>query len=225
MPDVEDVLRNLTVAPGRTGPDVVAGDVARGRRAATRRSRQRLTIAGGFVAVVAAAAVGLTQVGPGSGSPEKVGPGSGSSARLTLVSYTGAQPTGFEVSTVPDGWKVVSSDPSSFVVEPPNRGDLPGDNSGAFSLEGRIAVQLQGESRFPAESPVTKVDVNGREGRLGHPLESEGKLSGTRWLFFPDATGRDVQVQVPESVGLTQEQIVDFAEGITVTAEAVEIGG
>ncbi|MDY7088193.1 MAG: hypothetical protein SYR96_24185 [Actinomycetota bacterium] len=211
MPDVEDVLRNLTVAPGRDGPEVVAADVARGRRALHRR---RFAAAGGLAAVVAAAAVGVGVVA-GPTSPDQ----------LSLVSYTGQQPVGFQVSTVPEGWKVVSSDPSAFVVEPPGRGGEPGDPGAPLSLDGRISVTLQGLSKLPAESPVTKVDVNGREGRLGHPLESEGKLSATRWLFFPDASGRQVQVRVPESVKLSDAQVVDFAEGITVTGDAAEIGG
>ncbi|WP_268919043.1 hypothetical protein [Paractinoplanes lichenicola] len=44
-------------------------------------------------------------------------------------------------------------------------------------------------------------------------------------MLFSDASGRKVNVQVPETVGLSDEQVVDFAEGITVTGQAVEIGG
>jgi hypothetical protein len=120
---------------------------------------------------------------------------------------------------------VVSSDTASFVVEPGGRDPLPGDAGDPQSLVGRISVSLQGQSHFPAESPVREVSVQGRTGRLGHPLDAPGKLSGTRWLFFPDAGGKKVQVQVTASVGLSDDQVVAFAEGITVTGDAIEIGG
>lgn len=219
MNDVQDILRNLSVAPGQNGPEVVAADVARGRQAVTRRNRFRMGAAGAFAALaVAAGAVSVGQFGGATGPAATAG-------QLTLVAYTGEQPVGFKVDTVPDGWKVVSSDASAFVVEPNDRGVRPSDAGGGLSLEGRISVSLQGLSHFPDESPIKKVDINGRAGELGHPLEAENKLSDTRWLFFSDASGKNVNVQVPGEVGLSDEQIVDFAEGITVTEEAVEVAG
>ncbi|WP_430791926.1 hypothetical protein [Actinoplanes sp. G11-F43] len=219
MNDVQDILRNLSVAPGPDGPDVVAADVARGRQAVARRNRFRVGVAGAFAAVAVAA--GAVSVGPFGGAA----PPSTTAGQLTLVAYQGEQPVGFEVSTVPDGWRVVSSDASAFVVEPDTRGVLPSDAGGGLSLEGRISVSLQGLSHFPDESPIKKVDVNGQKGELGHPLEAEGKLSDTRWLFFTTSAGKSVNVQVPGEVGLSDEQVVDFAGGITVTGDAVEIGG
>ncbi|GAA1583450.1 hypothetical protein [Actinoplanes couchii] len=214
MTEVQDILRNLSVPDGQDGPEIVAADVARGRRAATRRSRLRFTVAGAFLAVAVAASVGVGQYG-GSAGPSP----------LELVAYTGEQPAGFQVSTVPDGWRVVSSDESAFVVEPPARAERPEDALGGVNYHGRIVVMLQGGSHFPEESPVETVDVNGRSGKLGHPLEAPGELSDTRWLFFPDAAGKSVNVQVPGDVGLSDEQLVDFAEGITVTGDVVEIKG
>jgi hypothetical protein len=233
MHDAQDILRNLSVAADQTDPAVVAADVARGQRAQSRRRRQRFAVTGAFVAVAAAAAVGVSQFGQPAGTPNRAGtsvgqvpvPGNSSPAGLQLVAYRGEQPTGFKVSTVPDGWVVVASNRSGFVVEPADRVELPGEEQGPFSLEGRMMVSLQGQSHFPPESPVKKVDVNGRSGELGHPLEAPGKLSDTRWLFFPDASGRQVQVQVPAEVNLSDEQVVDFANGVTVTDKAVEIGG
>ncbi|GAA2540666.1 hypothetical protein GCM10010435_05130 [Winogradskya consettensis] len=227
MPDVMDVLKNLpdAVPTGRSGPDVVAADVARGHRAVTRRRWQRFGVTGA-VAVVAAAAVGVGagQFSPAPSSPARV-VAAPAAPRLELVAYQGNQPVGFEVTTVPENWKVISSDTSSFLVAPPGA-DIAAPKPGeAVSLEGQIAVSLQGLSKFPAESPVKKVDINGADGRLGFPLEEEGKLSDTRWLFFPDNAGHSVQVQVPASVGLSDDQIVSFAKGITVTAQAQSIGG
>lgn len=225
MPDVLDVLRNLprAVDAGHTEPEAVAADVARGHRAAADRRRRRFAAAGGAAAVVAAAAIALPFAGRPTSPGPTPAPGSASS-RVQLVSYTGKQPVGFEVSTVPSGWKVVSSDPSAFVVAPPGQEitQKPGD---PISFQDRIVVSLQGLSHFPAESPITEVDINGRKGQLGHPLADEGKLSDVRWLFFTDAKGRHVEVDVPASAGLSDEQIVRFAEGVTVTDQAQEIGG
>lgn len=232
MPDVEDVLRSMshTVETGPAGPEIVAGDVARGHHAASRRRRQRFAGAAAFVAV-AAAVVGVGQFGaPTADSTTDSGtvaaPETATRApRLALVAYTGDQPAGFKVSTVPDGWRVVSSDRSAFVVRPPGVDVSPTAAGQPVSVKEDIAVSLQALSSFPKESPVRKVDINGKAGQLGHPLATPGKLSDTRWLFFPGNTGSNVQVQVPASVGLSDDQVVDFARGISVTDEATPIGG
>ncbi|GLY97146.1 hypothetical protein [Actinoplanes sp. NBRC 103695] len=227
MPDVLDVLRNLprAVEPGRTDAEAVAADVARGHRAVADRRRRRFAVAGGAAAaIVAGAAFALPVGGAGPQSPKPPGPPVSAASRVQLVGWTGKQPVGFEVSTVPSGWEVVSSDKSAFVVAPPGQEitQKPGD---PISFEGRIVVSLQGLSHFPDESPITEVDINGRKGRMGFPLADEGKLSDTRWLFFKDAKGRNVEVDVPASAGLSDDQIVSFAEGVTVTDQAQEIGG
>jgi len=227
MPDILDVLRTMprAVTPGRTGPDVVAADVARGHRALARR---RLVFSGTAVAVLAVAALGAAQIGLPGGAATTGAQGSGSktqTSRLQLVAYTGAQPAGFRVSTVPEGWRVVSSDRSMFVVTPPGQ-DLPAPAPGAaISLYGQITVSLQSLSQLPAGSPVTKVDINGRPGELGFPEEAKGTLSDLRWLIFPDGAGRKVLVQVPGELGLSDDQIVRFAKGITVTDQAESVGG
>jgi hypothetical protein len=86
-------------------------------------------------------------------------------------------------------------------------------------------VSLQGLSHFPDISPVKKLDINGKVGRLGHPLEAPGKLSETRWLIFPDSAGHSVLVEIPGPLRLTDEQIATFAAGITVTGQARTAGG
>jgi len=214
MPDVIDVLRNLprAVTPGPADPEVVAADVARGHRAVTRRRRLRLGLCGAAVAV--AVAVGAGQVG-----------GTAPAARVQLVSYTGEQPKGFKINTVPDGWQVISDDESSFVVAPPGQDVRPPKPGNAFSVGDRIAVSLQGLTRLDDNQHVSRVDINGQEGQLGFAGESGGKLSDIRWLIFPDGAGHRVLVQVPSSVRLTDDQIVRFARGIAVTGEAREIGG
>ncbi|MDG4832014.1 hypothetical protein O7627_22285 [Solwaraspora sp. WMMD1047] len=228
MPDVVDVLRTLpqTVTPDRTSPEMVAADVARGQRALTRRRRQRFAFSGAAVAAVAAVAVGAGQLGQPAGAPTAGTTGTGPTAQtLRLVAYTGTQPVGFEVSTVPQGWQVISSDTSMFVVMPSGQDPAPAAPGSAVSLRGRISVSLESLSRLPDDSPVTQVDINGRTGRLGSPWETPGEPSDTRWLIFPVASGQRVLVQVPGELGLRDDQIVRFAEGITVTDQAESVGG
>jgi hypothetical protein len=231
MPDVMDVLRTLphAVTPAPTSPDVVAADLARGHRALVGRRRRFAFSGAAVVAVaVAAVAVGIGQIGQPGGAAPTVAEGPGTTTqtlRPKLVAYTGTQPVGFEVSTVPEGWQVISSDTSMFVVTPPGQDTAQPAPGRAVSLQGRISVSLQGLSRLPDGSPVTKVDINGRAGELGFPWETEGKLSDTRWLIFPDASDRKVLVQVPGELGLSDDQIVRFAKGIAVTDEAESVGG
>jgi hypothetical protein len=94
----------------------------------------------------------------------------------------------------------------------------------SVSFVGRIAVEFQGLSRMPSQSPVTKVNINGQAGLLGF---AEGGTGSSRylWLIFPDAKGDKILVQIPASAGLTNNQIVSFAQGITVTSAAVATGG
>ncbi|NUR03743.1 MAG: hypothetical protein HOY79_46700 [Streptomyces sp.] len=40
------------------------------------------------------------------------------------------------------------------------------------------------------------------------------------WLMWSDAAGHRLQVQVPDKLGLTKQQIVTFADGAIVTATA-----
>ncbi|MFI0451172.1 hypothetical protein [Actinomadura sp. 6N118] len=233
MPDLIDVLRTLPhdVTPGPAGADVVAADVARGHRALSRRRRRRIACSSAVLAVAASVAVGtgqLTRPGDSSAPAARGSSAAPQASRVQLVAYTGAQPVGFKVRTVPEGWHVVSSDRSAFVVAPPGTDTSPSkqnpDGGKAVSLEGRIAVMLQGMSRLPSHSPVTKVDVNGEQGRLGFADGGNAKTR-SKWLIFPDGAGHKVLVQVPASLGLTDDQIVRFARGITVTSDAQTTGG
>jgi hypothetical protein len=92
------------------------------------------------------------------------------------------------------------------------------------SYVGKIAVMLQGMSELPSGSQPTQVTINGKQGQLGF---AEGGTAATRaeWLIFPDSAGHKVLVQVPASLGLTQAQIVSFAQGITVTKAAKAAAG
>jgi len=234
------------VTPGPAGPDIAAADVARGRRALNQRHRRRVAGLGGAVAVVAGLAVVISQPsGPGRSAPSASTPSAITRAStIQLTAYTGTQPTGFRVAAVPTGWTVVSSDDYSFVVAPPGASTtrdggaaVPAGASAAaqahegkahvstpVSYVGRIVVMLQGMSELPKNEAVTAVTVNGRPGQLGL---AEGGNAATRseWLIYPDGKGHQVLIQVPVSVGLSTAQLVQFADGITVTSAAKAAAG
>jgi hypothetical protein len=239
MPDVLETLSALphAVTPGQAGADVVAADVARGHHALSRQRRRRFAGLGAAVAAVAAVTVTITsqpaQLGRSAPSAAGGSTATTQTAKVRLVAYTGAQPTGFKVSTVPAGWKIISSDDYSFVVAPPGApateptsnpgGGQRGHSSQVGSFVGRIAVMLQGMSELPSNAKATTVLINGNAGQLG--LAAGGNTqTQARWLIFPD-DGHKVLVQVPTSLGLTKAQIVSFAQGITVTSEAKAAGG
>lgn len=250
MRDVQEMLRTLpqAVTPGPTGTHVVAADVARGHRALSRQRHRRFAGLGlAAVAVVAAAAVTITsQPAPlGRSAPSAAGRSTATTqvSKLQLTAYTGPQPVGFIVSTVPTGWKVTSSDDYSFVVAPPGAatggGAAPAIPAGAkakaqaqagrqggqsVSFVGKIVVMLQGMSELPSGAHATQVTINGKAGQLGLAEGGTGK-SRDEWLIFPDSTSHKVLVQVPLSLGLTQGQVVSFAQGIRVTRAAKAAAG
>jgi hypothetical protein len=246
MPDVQDMLRTLphAVTPGPAGADVAAADVARGHRALSRQRRRRLAGLGGAVAVVAAVAVTVTSqpAQPGRSAPSAAGSSTATAqtTEIQLAAYTGAQPVGFIVSTVPAGWRIYSSNDYSFVVAPPGAGTAPPSHipagaqaqaqadphgkpaspvSTSTNFVGKIAVMLQGDSRLPSGSQPTPVTIHGKPGQLGFAAGGTGKTR-YEWLIFPTSSGHKVLVQVPASLGLTQAQIVSFAQGIKVTSAA-----
>jgi hypothetical protein len=251
MPDVTDMLRALphAVTPEPAGPGIAAADVARGHRALSRRRHRRLAGAAGAVAVVAGMAVAIGQpVQLGKSTPPAAGGTTDPrTSAIRLTAYTGTQPAGFKVATVPAGWQVVSSDAYSFVVAPPGapaggaslapaaaasvaaRGAEPATQkkvpvSAPGSYVGRIVVMLQGLSQLPKNEAATTVTVNGKQGQLGL---AEGGTAKTRyeWLIYPDAKGHKILIQLPMSVGLTAAQLVEFADGITVTSAAKTAAG
>lgn len=234
MPDVMDILRNLPQAAASADVPadqaVVAADVARGRRAVSRRRQKRIGFAAAAAAAVAAFAVGAGQFGTAvDNKPTAAGSSGVPAAGPQLVAYTGEQPAGFKVRTVPQGWTVISSNEFEFVVAPPGKetggGPSAGPSTGPAPVmyDDRIAVFMLGDSPVPKDSQSEKVDINGKEGRLGSFPKSRTSPDA-RWLMFPSDKGA-VMVQVPDSTGLSNDQIVSFAEGITVTDELEKVGG
>jgi len=198
MSNVIDQLAGL--GTGTSQPptdDVVRRDLVRGR-AAVRRRRFRRGVSGlGAAAAVAVTAVAITAGQPSPG-PAPTG--------LDLVAYTGDQLPGFTVGKVPEGFVLQGANPYSLDIARPD------DHSEINDYRGKLVVMLQ--SKDQTTIPAGKaVEVNGHPGTIStfDPAAAQ--------LYYSDGS-HQIVVQSASSLGLTDEELVEFAASVTVTAEA-----
>jgi hypothetical protein len=124
---------------------------------------------------------------------------------VRLVDYDGTQLPGYTVAKVPEGFVLQGTDQHVLAVARPD------DTSSISDFQDKIVVTLESESS-PTEG-ATDSTVNGQ------PATIVTNSEGTTTLKYPyrDFT---VVIQVWESIDLTEKQLVEFAEGIEVTADA-----
>ena len=116
---------------------------------------------------------------------------------------------GFLVGDVPEGWHVSSSTSAALLSTPDGS-----TNENPHCFVGKLAV-LTASVDQDALGSGDVVSVNGRPGRVSsHP--------GLLMLKYDRATGFGVVVQAPESLGWDEAQIVNFAEGVQVTPNALQ---
>jgi hypothetical protein len=218
-----DIVQLLTTAAASADApptqETVEADVRRGRAALSQRRRRRV-VQGVVVAapIVAVALVGAGIViggqgdggsAPASGSNVDQIHGPAKGAPVRLVAYEGEQLQGFVVDQVPEGWYLQGSNPFSLTIAPV------GDTTSPDGFEGKLVVMLQSSSvahRLPRGGD--QVTVGGNDGVISH-----GPPADT--LTFDDGNGHIVQVQAwTSALGWTDEQLVAFAEGVQVTADA-----
>jgi hypothetical protein len=222
-------------------PDhVVDADIARGRRA-LRRERVRRGGAGALLAAALAVA-GLTVAnvavdGTGTdviavdGAPAAPAPApppgsaaggaaqGGTGPVVQLVSYTGEQPAGFTVGSVPAGWEVQGVDEAALVIA--RQGD---PDRSLDSYESKLVVLLQSQDEpdwtpesFCAEQPdcdVATTAVGATTALVVH------EPSGVR-LFVTDADGQRLAIQAPAALGWSDAEIAAFAATVQATPAAV----
>ena len=225
MTDVLDRLARLDRPVPPAGDDVVSADLARGSAALGRRRRTAAAAAGVGLTLALGAGLGTAMVaasddpaprvaGPSAGSSggSSGGPSSSSSAPgIALVSYDGRQPAGFEVARVPEGFVVQGSDELVFTIA------REGDTTHWLNFQDKLVVMLESRSAAPGVIKGEPVSVGGLPGGIRANGGSEDP--GLRTLEYHD-DAHEVVVQMAGSVGLTDEQLVDLAEGITVTQAA-----
>lgn len=211
MTDLDDLtgrLQRLDTQPAATTDETVRRDLLRARGAARRRAARRVTAGIGVAAVTA---VGVTLVvgadqGRTDDPPAIAEPSQTPDGAVELVAYDGAQQPGFVVTKVPEGFVLEGATPFNLNVA------RAGDTSGLDVFTDKLVVMLESSSvTTPPEGDPVK--VGGLDGWLRN---TEG---GTWTLTYDDGANR-VVVQAWKTLGLTEAQVIEFAEGVTVTAEA-----
>jgi hypothetical protein len=208
-----DLLHRLSRLDGTaaTSESDVAGDLTRAHTALARRRRTRAAVAGAGLTLGVGAAFGVVAViGNDEGAaPADIGASHAprhAQASLRLVEYTGAQPEGFELAKVPEGYVVQGSD--AFVLTLAK----PGDHSHYLAFDHKVVVMLASQDAPQRLGEGRDVTVNGT------PAVLQGGPGETRNLkYFQD--DHLVDIQVWEDIALTDDQLIELAESITVTAD------
>lgn len=213
----------------------VAADLARGRRALSRRR----AAGGAGVSVFAAAAVAAVLAFNGTGASIPAAPyaapttsSSGTFVGANLVSYVGKQPTGYTIDKVPEGWEVQGSDDYVLTIGPKGAKD-----QDSYSFVGKIMVGLQSsdDHRTPTG---TNVSVGGLKGVINEPQHAgpqpgpsdapKGTVTDDSYsknLWIQQKNGAWLQVQIWDSRGWSQADIVELGAGIHVLPGAKAAAG
>ncbi|GIJ08225.1 hypothetical protein Van01_14390 [Micromonospora andamanensis] len=202
--DLHDRLDRIAGPVSEPSAAEADADLARGRRALRRRRSARALGTSAFAVAALAVAVTIgTQAGPTTTTPDNA-PAPVVAARL--VAYEGKQPQGFTIDKVPAGWEIQGGSTSELTIAPKNAADK---NPMAFI--GKIGIMLQSAS--DRSTPTgTQLDVGGKPGVLNN---GDGTGHGKNlWVKQPD--GVWMLVQIWDARGWTQQDIIEFADGIQV---------
>lgn len=210
MTDLMDRLHRLGSDSSESVPDeTVRRDVLRGR-GALMRHRVRRGVAALSIAAVAAVGTAFIVSNPSTDkSPQVAQPSQPGGSDIGLVAYTGAQQPGFVVAKVPAGFVLQGATAYSLDVAKAD------DTSDLSVFVDKLVVML--ESKDAGEPTGDPVKFGGHDGWLRH---SEGNQT----LTYDDGK-QLVVVQAWGSLGLTDAQVIEFAEGVTVTAQAQAAAG
>jgi hypothetical protein len=241
MIDLRNHLDEIAAPLSPPAAAEVDADLARGRRA-LRRRRAGQAIAGsafGVAALVAAFAVATAGTGAGPHHPAADRPAVVTAAKL--VAYKGAQPKGFTVDKVPDGWFIQSDDNYSLLLAPIKaKNPGPGvDPSKApiydpQSFVGKIGIMLESRDQHGPSRAGTTVKVGDRTGTLLKSLPGmtpDGRVSpaaggDTGWeLWVKQPSGVYMIVQYWQGLGLSRDQMVELGAGVHVHHDAEQSVG
>jgi hypothetical protein len=218
MPDPMTRLAALHDGPPAAVDDAaIASDLSRGRGALVTRRRRRAGAAGAAaLGVVAVSSLSYAVASGGSSrAPQAVAshtvshtPGNATSTSTStpafqLTAYRGRQLPGYTVERVPRGYVLQGISGSVLDIAES------GDHSSLDSFAGKLVVML---NDHPGPATGTPVSVSGHPGRID---DQDGVLT----LTYSDGT-HDVDVQAWSNIHISRDQLVQFAEGITVLPSA-----
>lgn len=214
MHDVNERLGALGKRPGPPpSAQTIAGDLRRGA-AALKRQRARRASFGAAVAIgtlgVAVAVLEHPTI-EHSASKEPTSTTRPAGDTLALVAYRGKQLPGFKVRQIPAGYILQGSTPSVLAIAEP------GDHTSVDDFRRKLVVTVT--------AATADERIHGAHVEVGdHPGAIRTGGSGVMMLQYV-AGKRLVNVQAWSNLHLTREQLVQFAEGITVTGHAVKVLG
>lgn len=232
MMDLSNRLQHLAGPDDETTTDVIADDLARGRRAVRRNRAFRVAAGSAFsvAAVAAALSLGPGLVGGNDGNPPAVAQSANSAAAgIKLVSYTGEQPRLFTIDTVPQGFYIQGQNEYELVIAPeqaktpdPARPELADPENYTY----KIAVYLQNKDYTAEPTGDEQLTIGGKPAALRYihvdeGTPEEGTAVEATQVFVVQAPHVYLTVQFDASTGLTKEQMIEVAAGINLTAEAV----
>lgn len=211
--DLTPMLQRVAGSPMPASEADLRGDLARGHSALRRRrvtlvtnGTLALAVIGGLVLASSSALDGSSP----ANAPVVAAPTVplDTASAIQFVAYTGDQPAGFAVATVPEGWKLQGVDSYVLLIAPPT-----GVDPSLDVFVGKIAVMLESQD---ASGPYegTEIAVGDRTGVLSRMGDGYGQLHWT------DAKGNNLVVQWPDTREWTDAQIADFAAGVEVTGDA-----
>ncbi|OIJ26516.1 hypothetical protein [Nocardioides luteus] len=199
MNDVIDRLARLTPSPAAPTGDATA-DLRRGHQALSRRRIKRAALGGAALTLAVGGAFGGIALTSDNGSTPAVQ----AADTVRLVDYDGTQMPGYTVAKVPEGFVLQGSDQFVLAVARPD------DKSSISDFRDKIVVTLESPSGTE-DSPNTT--VNGQPATLVTTPDGATMLK----YAYRDFT---VVIQMWNSIHLTDKQLVEFAEGVEVTADA-----
>jgi hypothetical protein len=210
MTDVIDRLADLGKTPVELPSlESVGGDLDRGRSALRRRRRRAGTVILPLV-VVAGGISWFTSAGPHGGHHAPPVASHSNPLKVKLVDYVGAEPQGFHIGIVPQGYDldVQASTPFEVLVAPAGDADKDPD-----SFIGKLAITAEDASEVGGLSSLghQSVTVGGNPGRVGD--------DGTATQIWWQIGSIIVDVQCWDSIGLTHNQLVAFASSVSTTPQ------
>jgi hypothetical protein len=224
--DTIDRLRRMNPTNGTVSEDMVQQDLARGRAAAAHAHRKQAWVAGGVggfaLAVIVAGGAILPSLhagtAPQAGSADTtVGHQITAEPAMRLVSYTGTQPDGYHLGKIPAGFTVETSDQHNLILAPTGT-PAASTSDGMVDYTGKVVISQQGSFTYTKDK--REVTINAKPALIA---QANGPDGATEVQFVTD--GHTVNIQVWNTIKLTDQQIIDFAQNITVTGNPTTFGG
>jgi hypothetical protein len=195
--------RRMAVAGAATAAVVTAGSLSYAATAGHGGTRSK--VADPATPTTTSASAATTASSAPAATSTSAAATHGTAPGLRLAAYTGAQLPGYTIKTVPAGYVLQGISGSVLDIAAKD------DHSDLDTFVGKIVVMLN-DTDITEGKPVS---VN------GHPAHLDDQ-DGVQLLRY-DVGDRHVEVQAWSNVHITADQLITFAEGVTVLPNA-EVG-